>query len=81
MWAPLRFDLCSAGILDAELFSQQCTLFWEAIVLRRKPDPGIDAVSGPGACVHDAVMRQRESIDSDDLISGILTRPQFQYQA
>ena len=58
MWAPLSYDLCSAGVLDAEFFSQQCTLFVEAIILRRKPYPGIDAVSGPGTCVHDAVMRQ-----------------------
>ena len=59
MWAPLRWELCSAGVFDAEFFSQQCTLFVEAIVLCRKPYPSIYAVSGRGTCVNDAVTRQR----------------------
>ena len=45
MWATLRWDLCSAGVLGAEFLSQQCTLFVKVIVLRRKPHPGIDAVA------------------------------------
>jgi len=41
MRTPLRSDLCSAAVLDAEFFSQQSALFVEAIVLRRKPHPAL----------------------------------------
>jgi hypothetical protein len=56
MRPALRHDLRHAGILDAEFFSQQGAHFVELVVLRRESHPRIDAIGGPGTCVHDDIV-------------------------
>jgi hypothetical protein len=52
-----------AGVLDAELFSQQGTRFVEPVVLRRESHPRIDAIGGPGTRVYNGVVGQRDGME------------------
>jgi hypothetical protein len=63
MRASLRRDLCGAGVLDAEFFSQQCARFVESVVLRRESHPRIDAIGSPGTRVYDGAVGECDRLE------------------
>ena len=63
MRAPLRRDLCYAGVLDAELFAQQGTRCVEPVVFRRQSHPCIDTIGGLGTRIDDGVVGQCDRME------------------